>query len=98
MCVCLAVQVFITNIFNLSGSLVKVQPVEQSPCSALYNSVGASPEEAMKLIRGLGHLPDRDRLGKLGVHPGEGCVQTSKHLSESEETCKEAGEELSMRE
>ncbi|XP_053788793.1 uncharacterized protein LOC128782454 [Vidua chalybeata] len=53
------------------GSLVKVQPVEQSPCRGLYNSAGASPEEATKLIRGLGHLPYRDRLENWGVYPGE---------------------------
>jgi len=33
-------------------------------------------EDARKMIRGLEHLPDEDRLRAGDRHPGEGCGKT----------------------
>ncbi|TRZ11317.1 hypothetical protein HGM15179_015784 [Zosterops borbonicus] len=64
------------------GPLGFFHPVLVAPTEEGHGTVGASPEEVMKLIRGLEHLPyGKAAAVQLGEEKG---VETSEHLPVSE--------------
>lgn len=54
------------SIFNLASQSILYLP-KISPLKA-HGPVGVSPEEATKMLTGLGRLSSADRLGELGLH------------------------------